>query len=295
MSSTSFRDRFFSRPVARALTSPSGILAAGVGAAVGIVATAPVSIPLAVVGGIVGASVGLGGRVLAAVPGAETGSRIDPFAVNEPWRHSVIDARQAQVRFDQAVKSFRAGPLKDTLAQVGLQIDDAVRQCWEVAQQGQLIAAARRDIDDRGARSELARVQAVTGEGQPDQGAAPRGQASDVQARTIEALQSQIDTADRLDALLAGTNDHLDLLNARLDESVTRALELSVTNRTSDANALGTDVGRIVDDLESLRVAIEDLDHRDPRAATLPEPSASSNPSTAPDDPGTRHQGSGDP
>lgn len=276
MSSTSFRDRFFSPPVSRALTSPSGILAAGAGAAVGIVATAPVSIPLAAVGAIVGAAIGLGGRVLAAVPRNEAAPRIDPFAVSEPWRHSVIDALQAQVRFGQAVNSFRAGPLKDTIVQVGFQVDDAVNQCWEVAQQGQLIAAARRNIDDRGARTELARIRStIDTAGAAPGAAAGSGQASDIQARTIEALQSQINTAERLDALLSGTNDRLDLLNARLDESSTRAIELSVTNRTSDADALGTDVGRIVDDLESLRVAIEDLDHRDPRSATLPEPSPS--------------------
>ncbi len=283
MSSTSFRDRFFSPPVARALTSPSGILAAGAGAAVGIVATAPVSIPLAVVGAIVGGAVGLGGRVLAAVPRKETSPRIDPFAVQEPWRHSVIDALQAQVRFAQAVKSFRAGPLRDTIVGIGIQIDDAVRQCWEVAQQGQLIAGARRSIDDSGARSELARIQG---------GRTNPVEANDVQARTIEALQSQIGTAERLDVLLSGTNDRLDLLNARLDESVTRAIELSVTNRTSDADALGSDVGRIVDDLESLRVAIEDLDHRDPRATTLPEPSPAP---PAPGEPDGRRQGRANP
>ena len=279
MPSLSFRDRFFSPPVARALTSPSGILAAGAGAAVGIVATAPVSIPLAVIGGIVGAAVGLGGRVLAAVPRAETAPRIDPFAVNEPWRHSVIDALQAQVRFAQAVKSFRAGPLRDTIVQIGSQIDDAVQQCWEVAQQGQLIAEARRNIDDQSARSELIRLRKTIDAAGSDRGVpAGSGQANEVQSRTIEALQSQIGTAERLDALLSGTNDRLDLLNARLDESVTRAIELSVTNRTSDADALGTDVGRIVDDLESLRVAIEDLDHRDPRTATLPDPSIAPGP-----------------
>ena len=37
-----FRDRFFTPPVAHAVTSPSGILAAGVGAAVGIVALGPI-------------------------------------------------------------------------------------------------------------------------------------------------------------------------------------------------------------------------------------------------------------
>jgi len=37
MARRSFRDRFFTPPVARAMTSPLGILLAGVGAAVGIV------------------------------------------------------------------------------------------------------------------------------------------------------------------------------------------------------------------------------------------------------------------
>ena len=92
MASLSFRDRFFSPPVARAFTSPTGILAAGAGAAVGILATAPVSVPLAVVGGIVGGAIGLGARVLAAVPSKGRGERIDPFAVNEPWRHAARDA-----------------------------------------------------------------------------------------------------------------------------------------------------------------------------------------------------------
>lgn len=277
MAAQSFRDRFFTPKVARALTSPTGILAAGAGAAVGIVATAPVSIPLAAAGAVVGGIVGLGVRVAAAVPRKEVQPRIDPFAVPEPWRHSVIDALQAQVRFDQAVKSFRAGPLKETIVRIGSQIDTAVDQCWEVAQQGHLIAEARRRMSDREARTELARIEQAVGKG---------GQPNEVQARTIEALRSQVQTAERMDALLSGTNDRLDLLNARLDESVTRAIELSVSNRTSDAAALGDDVGRIVDDLENLRVAIEDLDHRSPQSATLPAPTSTGHndgePRTAP-------------
>ena len=69
MASLSFRDRFFSPPVARALTSPSGILATGVGAAIGIVATAPLSLPLVAVGGaVVGGGVGLATLLCLAIP-----------------------------------------------------------------------------------------------------------------------------------------------------------------------------------------------------------------------------------
>ncbi len=62
MARPSFRDRFFSRRVGRAMTSPLAIVLAGAGAAVGIVA-----------GGGIPLAVGLGaaawaGRVAAALP-----------------------------------------------------------------------------------------------------------------------------------------------------------------------------------------------------------------------------------
>ena len=84
--------------MAKALTSPSGILSLGAGAAVGIVATAPVSLPLAAVGAVVGGLVGLGARVALALPRGEPAAKIDPFAVGEPWRHAVIDAIKARTR-----------------------------------------------------------------------------------------------------------------------------------------------------------------------------------------------------
>ena len=69
MASSSLRDRFFSPPVARALTSPSGILALGAGAAIGILATVGTGgLAAPVVGGVVGGIVGYGGRVALAIP-----------------------------------------------------------------------------------------------------------------------------------------------------------------------------------------------------------------------------------
>ena len=78
MPSLSFRDRFFSPQVARAVTSPSGILAFGAGAAAGVLAVgvAPVAVPVAIGGGLLAYGV----RVALALPRKGTGTRIDPSA-----------------------------------------------------------------------------------------------------------------------------------------------------------------------------------------------------------------------
>ena len=247
----------------------------GAGAAVGIVATAPVSVPLAVVGAVVGAAVGLGTRLAIALPRNSDGPRIDPFTVNEPWRHAVIDAIRAKSRFDQAVKSFKAGPLREAVGSVGSRFDEAVNECWRVAQQGQLVADARKAINDREVTWELEQArQAISAE-----------DPSDVKSRRIASLQAQLETAARMDRLVESTRDQLDLLNARLDESVTRAIELSVSNRQSGVGGLGDDVESIVDDLTSLRLAIEDVEGRgsDPVARTDPaHPGGEANPASRP-------------
>lgn len=252
MASLSFRDRFYSPSVARALTSPSGILALGAGAAAGIVLTAmaAAAAPVTIAAAVVGGALGYGGRVALAIPKKGKGVRIDPFGVKEPWRHAVHDAVQARNRFTEAVKTFQAGPLRDALATMGDQLDEAVSECWRVAKRGQVVADARLRINDREVNWELQQVRQAQGEGQPNQ----------TQAHTIAALESQLATAARMDAVVASTREQLALLNARLDEGVTRAIELSVSNRLSDARSLGVDVGDIVTDLESLRMAIEDVD-----------------------------------
>lgn len=253
MADLSFRDRFWSRPVGRALTSPTGILAAGAGAAVGIVLTAPVSVPLAVAGGVVGAALGLGARVGVAMgrAGGETMERIDPFAVGEPWRHAVRDALHARDRFEEAVHGFQPGPLRDSLtSDVEGRFDDAVRECWEIAKQGQLITKARQRLDIREAQWQLGQIRDQAG-GRP---------LTPTQQNTVTALESQVQTAARMDQLMADTKSQLDLLNARLDESVTKTIELSVGNRVGDAATLGNDVEAIVDDLEALRRAMAEVD-----------------------------------
>ena len=265
MASLSFRDRFFSPPVARALTSPSGILATGAGAAVGIVATAPLSLPLAVVGAVAGGAVGLAARLRAAMPGKGEGPRIDPFSVGEPWRAEILDAVRARARFAQALSGFRSGPLRTSLEGIGARLDEALDECWRVTQQGQRLTDARGDIDLRAVDRELARAT----EHDP---VSARGE--QVREQTIRSLEAQQAAAARMDELIARTQAELRLINARLDESVTQAIELSVSGATSSAAPLDRSVDQIVTDLEALRLAMDSLEATDPG----PGPSEASTP-----------------
>ncbi len=251
MASLSFRDRFFSPPVARALTSPSGIIALGAGAALGILATIGTGGLLGpIAGGLVGGALGYGGRVAVAIPRNGATANIDPFGVNEPWRHAVKDSISARNRYTAAIKAFREGPLRDALHETGDRIDDAVNECWKVAQQGQLLSTARKRIDDRETQWELQQAAAQIPAG---------ATASPTQARTIASLNAQLDAARRMDALIASTYDELRLINARLDEAVTQAIELSVTNH-GDLSPVSHDVEDIVHSLTTLRSAMTSLD-----------------------------------
>jgi hypothetical protein len=253
----SFRDRFYSRSVAEAVTSPSAILALGAGAAVGLL-VAPVGVPLGILGAVVGGALGYGGRVALAIPRNAGRQSVDPFSIEEPWRSSVVSALRAQARFDEAVRTLAKGPLRDHLSAIGSRIEEAVAECTKVAQRGQIVSRARKGISDSTVRNELNRVTRSIAADTP-------GTAT--QQATIASLQSQLATAARMDSLISSTREQLDLLNARLDESVTQAIELSVSDDGGSLDPLGNDVAQIVSDLSSLRMAMEDVDHGDPTEA----------------------------
>ena len=241
MADLSFRDRFLTRPVADTLLAPSSILLAGAGASLAIVAGLPL-----LVAPVMGAAA-WALRVLAAVPRNRGREEIDPFALPEPWRHFVVEALRAQVRYRQAIAGAEAGPIRQRLGTIGERIDDGVHEAWRIARRGAQLVEARHGIDDVDARRELGRV---------EQEGAAAGSAAD---RTAQALRSQIEAADRLDSTIAAVRDQLRLLDARLDESVARAAELSV--RIGDAAELapvGADVEGLVQEMEALRLALEE-------------------------------------
>jgi hypothetical protein len=243
-SGLSLRDRFFTPPVARAITSPLGILALGAGASIGIL----------VEGGVVGAAIlgllGWAGRVVAAIPRAPADARIDPFTLAEPWRRFVTDALQARARFHEAVESARAGPMRDRLREIEGRVDTGLEQVWRIARRGHALVDARRRVDPDAIRRDIAATEANA-----DQ---PWATGSTM-ARTMESLRAQLATVERLERVIGDADSRLRLLNARLDEAAARTIELSVqAEDVAELGGLGDDVDQMVDEMEALRQAIEE-------------------------------------
>lgn len=236
----SFRDRFYTGKVARAITSPLGIVLAGAGTAVGLATGLPVAVAVGM--GIVA----WGARVAAAIGVTRPSNGIDPYALSEPWRTFVMDARQAERRFADVVKGTRTGPLRDRMGEIGARIDEGLAEAWRIAQRGNEIDKGLASLDTNAARFELSELH--------------RSGRNDASAtRTRESLESQLAAADRMARTSADARDRLRLLNARLDEAVARATELSVGAAGDDAlSGLTHDVDGLVSELESLRQAMEE-------------------------------------
>jgi len=240
----SFRDRFLTPKVARAIMSPLGILLAGGGAAAAIVVGLPV-VAVAAVGAAAWA-----GRVAVAIPRNARDAKIDPFTLKDPWRKFVQEAQEAKSKYDDAVKRVEAGPLRDRLSEIGARMDAGLDNCWHVAQQGEELADARAGIDDASTQKELAEVVQSSNQAWAAN--------SDTQ-RTIESLQAQLASVKRMDDLINDTRNRLRLLDARLDEAVARAVELSVrATDVTELGDLGNDVDSLVGDMEALRQGLEE-------------------------------------
>jgi hypothetical protein len=250
MAGTSLRDRFFTPQVARAITSPVGIILGGAVAAATIVAGVPLlaALPLGVAA--------WAGKVALSIPRRRRGERIDPFTLQEPWRRYVQEALQARNRFDEAVGRTRAGPLRDHLATIAARMHTGVEECWLIAKRGQTLVEARRGIDLGDVDRQLADVADAGGAAPGADAASPPDPSL---ARIAQSLEAQRATAARLDRVIGQAHSELRMLDARLDEAVARTLELSA-HATADATVegLGTDVDALVTEMESLRQALEE-------------------------------------
>lgn len=232
-----------SRHTADAITAPSAILLAGAGAAVGIVAGIPI-VAAAVLGAIA-----YGVRVATMLPRRRRGSRIDPMAIADPWRGFVREALDAQRRYAKAVRSAEPGPLRDRLTEIGDRIDAGVQECWRIARRGDALVDAIGNLGGgETIAAELDRAKMAA--------KATPGQAQD---DTVEALQAQQDSYDRLVAVARNAQERLQVLNARLDEAVARAVELAITaENVGELQGLGGDVEQLVGEMESLRQGLEE-------------------------------------
>ncbi|MGI9023742.1 MAG: hypothetical protein ACR2HV_11050 [Acidimicrobiales bacterium] len=236
-------ERYRNAATARAITSPSAILLAGVGTSAAVLG----GIPLAGAA-LVGAAC-WAGRVALGLPRQAKAERIDPMAVREPWRTFVREAVSARDRFDRAVRGADPGPLRDRLSEMAARVAVGATECWRVAKRGNALDAAVAELDIDGIRAQLDRC---------EEDSARSPERSELVA-TGKALRNQLESAERLAAVAAGARDRLARIDAQLDEAVARALELSLqAGDAGDLAPLGSAVDDVVGELESLRQALDE-------------------------------------
>lgn len=232
----SVRDRFFTRPVARAIMSPSAILLGGAGTA-GAIILAGVT-PIAPLVGLA-----LYGARVAMAMERKPKSSVDLSSLAEPWRGFVADAVDARDRYGRALETARSGPLRDRLAEIGRRLDTGVEESWRIARRGMALEGALRQLDDP--RMVQQRLESARRSG-ADQ-------------RLVQSLQAQLDSTGRVMNVAQEARHRLQLLDARLDEAVARAVELALSaDDPRAAGGLGSEVDAVVGDMEALRQALEE-------------------------------------
>jgi uncharacterized phage infection (PIP) family protein YhgE len=175
---------------------------------------------------------------------------IDSFVLSEPWRRYVSTAQGAQRRYAEIVSATAAGPLRSNMESITQQVQRGVEECWLIAKRGDELDTALNRLDSH---SLQVRLQSSTDEA------------------TRTSLQAQLDSAQRIRTTRDDTDRQLRLLNTRLGELLAQAAEVSVgSDTTSD---LGSAVDDVVTQLESLRLAIEDVN--DPRPGSSGQASSS--------------------
>jgi hypothetical protein len=253
------------RKTAAAITAPSAILLAGVGAAAAILG----GLPLLAAAGIGAAAYGV--RVAFGLPRKPRAERIELAGLPEPWRHFVREALDAQSRYRRAVATAAEGPLRDRLHEIGARIEEGVRECYRIARRGAALEGGLSAVDAASAERQLVGlIQSLPEKMQPElwgaqaagEGIAAAAEGAGVDAnhvQTMEALEAQVASARRLGVVAQDARDRLSLLDARLDEAVARAVELSLQAAdVAELGGLGGDVEDLVGEMESLRVALDE-------------------------------------
>jgi hypothetical protein len=232
------RDRFFTATTARAILSWRILLGAAAGVVAGLLGVPLLGAAAIAAGVYVGA-------VAVSMPKPAPRARLDPFALSEPWRQFVQGAQRSKRQLTDTVRAARTGPLRDRLQSIVDRLDQAIAESWQIARRGDEIDSAVRGLDPTRLRSRLDTLKTQSA-------SAP----SDDLAAAIASVESQLASADRLKALSATTADRLRLTQARLDELVVRAAEVSVG--ASDTTAFAHDVDDLVLELEGLRLAVQE-------------------------------------
>jgi hypothetical protein len=232
--------------VARAAASPTAIVLAGAGVAIGV--AAHLGVAVAVVLGAAGYGARLGWAAVrrrsALHKRAERRmARIDPWSVPEPWRGYTARALDARKRYHQLAGDCPPGAVADYLTGSVGKVDNAVEEGWVLARSGASLAGPP------GRAEQVAR--------ELDQVHAGLSRAPDTNRAELEsresALASELRSLRRTGLVSAQLSSRLSELSAQLEGVVASAGQL-----VAGAGAAGDDLSSLSSELESLTKALDE-------------------------------------
>lgn len=167
-------------------------------------------------------------------------------ALPEPWASLVREADQARNRFDRATAAATSGPLRERLDGARREINACVIECQRLAARGAEVEAAAGHVD-------VERVRARAQQARADAAASPR----DRDARALaEALESEAESAERLQGVVTSTHRRVQRLVARLNDAVNRGTQ--VVYDTGDTSRIDT----LVEELSALQAGMAEVEHQ---------------------------------
>lgn len=245
----------------RAAVSPTAVAATAIGAGIGALDQ---SLVLAVILG----AVGWGGRMIAAVVArtrrdARTRPRpadLDPWSVPDPWRQLVHQAAAAQSRFDQALRDWPDGPIRDRLDGLRPHFYADVAAVGAIAKKGAAMLGWTGAYQDRSRptvdrlRQELSRVQSERRRLTP--GSA--GREAEL-GREEEAIAAQLRSLSQAESAGNEVHAQLRLIVARIDETVTSVLVLGTESEaTTGPEAVAAALASLNEELLALHAGLDE-------------------------------------
>jgi hypothetical protein len=231
--------------VARAAASPSAIVLAGAGVAIGV--ATHLGVAVAVVLGAAGYGARLGWAALRRRAELHNRAerrlaRIDPWSVPEPWRGYTARALGARGRYHQLARDCPPGTVADYLAGSAVRLDGAVEEVWALARSGASLSGPSGRADK--VAQELDQVHAAL-----SSGAAERASLENREA----LLASELRSLRRTESVSAQLSARLSELTAQLEGVVASSGEL-----VAKAGAGGEDLASLSSELASLSKALDE-------------------------------------
>jgi hypothetical protein len=177
-------------------------------------------------------------------------AEVDPTRLGPSWRRSVEDALAARQQFARVVATVRGGPVRARLDELAARVDAGVLASWQTALRGEQSEAVLAALGPEEVTARLKEAKRRLDSSGGDER---------VQAE-VDALAAQHASVHKLWDGVHEAADRLRLLEVRLGAAVARAATLAATAvGTSDLDDADAELSAVVDELESLRGALESM------------------------------------